>query len=252
MRAPTPNFQLQLPRHSQRPTPKRVDGAASPVGRWELGVPWRLGVGSWELTSRTPTRDLATMRRNRRDGGDVVPALRGRHPRHLHGADRARPRRPRPRRPCRAAVAPEARSPARGRRRHAPPVPLRAASVAERLRLRGGPQGRRRAEVDGVGIGAARPAGRHRGDAPAGAAGRRDDRARPLGRPRWRDGGTRGRRPAARRQPARLRRVRRRAPRRRRRRWRAGPSPAPAGSPPAAPISAIEPSGSAPTPPGRR
>ena len=56
----------------------------------------------------------------------------------------------------------------------------------------------------------------HRRHPPAGPAGRRDDRPRPLGGAGRRDGGARRGRAPARRQPARLRRLRRRAPRRRR------------------------------------
>src|SRR5689334_9615407 len=41
---PTPN--LQLPRHSQRPTPNR---AGTPSALWELEVGSALEVGSWEL-----------------------------------------------------------------------------------------------------------------------------------------------------------------------------------------------------------
>ena len=55
-----------------------------------------------------------------------------------------RPRRPRPRRPRRAAVASASSTrPLAGRRRHVPPLPLRAGAVAERLRLR-----RRRCKAD--------------------------------------------------------------------------------------------------------
>src|SRR6188768_336415 len=49
---PTPNF--QLPRHFQRPTPKTADDEPAKVGSWWLGIPWELGVGSWELTSSGP------------------------------------------------------------------------------------------------------------------------------------------------------------------------------------------------------
>ena len=201
-------------------------------------MPWRVvlrgdaaGRGDRQARgSADPTERAApSMRRDRRHGGDVVPAFRGRHPRHLHGADRARPRRPRPRRPRRPALAPEADPPARRRRRHAAPVPLRAASVAERVRLCRRPEGRRRAALDRLGVGAARPRRRHRRGAPPGPRGRRDDRPRPLGGAGRRDGGGRRGRAAARRQPARLGRLRRRAPRRRRHGGAADLRPRPLG-----------------------
>ena len=62
-------------------------------------TPWRLRLRSLGRSARerTPPRG---------DGGDVVPAVPGRHGRHVHGADRARPGRARPRGPHGAAVAP--------------------------------------------------------------------------------------------------------------------------------------------------
>ena len=65
----------------------------------------------------------------------------------------------------------------------------------------------------GLGVGAAGRRRRRRRGAARGPRGRRDDRARPLGGARRRHGGHRRGRAAARRQPARLGRLRRRAPR---------------------------------------
>ena len=73
------------------------------------------------------------------------------------------------------------------------------------------------------------PRRRHRRGAPPGPRGRRDDRPRPLGRARRRDGGDRRGRTAARRQPARIGRLRRRAPRRGRHGGAADVRPGPLG-----------------------
>src|SRR4029453_13894806 len=76
VKIPSSNF--QLPRHSQIPISKRV-------GTWRLGVPWKLGLGGWDLDDETllvsqSRRDRNRLRRlhghRRRVGLDQPPRIR--------------------------------------------------------------------------------------------------------------------------------------------------------------------------------
>ena len=165
------------------------------------------------------------------------PAVSGRQRRHLHGADRRVGRRARARGPRRRALAPARRARAGRTRRPFSFLPVRAGSVAERFRLRGGAaRGRQRC------------AARHCVAAPLALAAGWFAALRVARRHRatvmhghWvvpggftaRGGGASA---AAGRQPARIRRLRRRDVRARAASGAAASSIAPAPSPPAARI----------------